>query len=972
VAAPLKDELRQDVDGLHTARRTLESNAPGSAPWKAAVRDARRALDAFEVFERDARSTKLIVQLVPRRLLNRGVKEANRLRRLAPDELIAPPVAAGAPLSARRTSSVDDIRVPADETVSPIIAGFSRPGFGNQRNEDRVAAQVDPVSGTVTIVVGDGLAGRRDSHLAAGAAVEAGVSELTRPGAGPRTSEEAHRAAATAAQTRVGNLAVAGEYNPPSTTYTAVQVSGSWIASSNVGNTLAVFVGVDGLVMVLTGDDTVAKGRTHTPYFGEDSARSTLHFREVQISAPGVLIVVTDGFYNYVDTTALARVVRRADLDRLDLLVDAFKEEIWTHRGGRDDHTIVITRVGPERGAPQQPEGPAPEASALGLLPVSLFGQVDGLLAEVLQYAAQGVLVVVAALLLAKLLAGSVARVLGWFTRSGWHALLHAALRGFVTAVRAGLVVAAAVVVLAAPAAAVTDGVVPDRPVTGQAGDLGQPVQSDALERIVRTFADVVPTVLPYVVVAIGVIWTVIKAYRVMANTADRPNHGMFGRFPRERWPLLNEMRRGVHRDIERGAPYRPGEPLPHRAWWAARLGPLYAGEVAPLVQEGTLTSARASLEQALAALDAQIGLLTEHPAPGRRGESELRRLHAERDALRIQIEGLSNDWRDAFRVEGWQSLPKDVRDGFTRAYAMIVDSGPGVWLRRGRGAVDVTLLPDDVFDATWPDEAPGVFAPRHAGSMGSMRERLVLRQSVFAVSGNDAFASYAVIEAAAILLHQWLHVVDPMPDIIAQERNAAWISDLFTTVERLRWWLRLVEGPAERGPAGDRVLAGQRAVVEFFDALVREWRPEHHVIPASTPVQGAVGRARRRCLARPRPRSGSPQRVGCPRSARRRGFGRLDEHARWAHLGNVGNVVDTVVGAPRCRGRHGAGAGGRERSGAGRADTGSWRCGWWRWRSTRWCSEGRERPGPTGPTELHPRLPSSNGCPPSRGTTPT
>lgn len=102
---PLKRQLRRVATELGAARRRLKrllaAEARGSAPWVAAVHTARRALAALELVERDARSTQLIAQFVPRRALNRAVKEADRLRHLVPDELVAPPVDAGALLSGR-------------------------------------------------------------------------------------------------------------------------------------------------------------------------------------------------------------------------------------------------------------------------------------------------------------------------------------------------------------------------------------------------------------------------------------------------------------------------------------------------------------------------------------------------------------------------------------------------------------------------------------------------------------------------------------------------------------------------------------------------------------------------------------------------------------------------------------------------------------------------------------------------------
>ena len=66
------------------------------------------------------------------------------------------------------------------------------------------------------------------------------------------------------------------------------------------------------------------------------------------VDEPGVLVVATDGFYNNVDTEALRRIVRENGTDRLDRLVEALLRELRANRGGRDDHTVVVTRVEPE------------------------------------------------------------------------------------------------------------------------------------------------------------------------------------------------------------------------------------------------------------------------------------------------------------------------------------------------------------------------------------------------------------------------------------------------------------------------------------------------------------------------------------------------------------------------------------------------------------------------------------------------
>jgi len=248
------------------------------------------------------------------------------------------------------------------------------------------------VSGTVTIAVGDGYSGRVGSDVAAVVAVESGIGELTRSDAGPRTAEQAHRAAASVADAAVRRMTAAGEYNPPGTTCTAVQVSGGRITASGVGDTHAVYVTADG-----SGVESFA-GARHAR-FGEDSPDSTPHFRERVVNEAGVIVVATDGFYHGVDTAALRRIVRENGIDRLDRLVAALLRELHANRGGWDDHTVVVTRVQPEEGARR--------AAPLGMLPTlgpAAGAPGGGIFGDIAPHAVQMGTVAVAAGLVAVLL----------------------------------------------------------------------------------------------------------------------------------------------------------------------------------------------------------------------------------------------------------------------------------------------------------------------------------------------------------------------------------------------------------------------------------------------------------------------------------------------------------------------------------------------------------------------------------------
>ncbi|MFD9676971.1 PP2C family protein-serine/threonine phosphatase [Streptomyces sp. NPDC059981] len=266
------------------------------------------------------------------------------------------------------------------------VAAVSDRGLRHHRNEDSfaVAATALPDGSAATVaIVCDGVssASRPDeaSAAAAGAANEALLDALPR-GAHPA---EAMHGAILAAADAVNALAppTPGAQNAPACTLVGAVVSGGVLTIGWVGDSRAYWVPDDraALSRRLTEDDSwaaqmVAAGlmgeaeayadvRAHaiTGWLGADAYDLDPHTASFRPDHPGVVVVCTDGLWNYAESAQdMARVLPADAADRplhsAQVLVGHALDG-----GGHDNVTVAIVPFSPEPDTAPAPAA-APEA----------------------------------------------------------------------------------------------------------------------------------------------------------------------------------------------------------------------------------------------------------------------------------------------------------------------------------------------------------------------------------------------------------------------------------------------------------------------------------------------------------------------------------------------------------------------------------------------------------------------------------
>ncbi|MFD9407903.1 protein phosphatase 2C domain-containing protein [Streptomyces sp. NPDC059989] len=270
------------------------------------------------------------------------------------------------------------------------VAAVSDRGLRHHRNEDSfaVAATALPDGSAATVaIVCDGVssASRPDeaSAAAAGAANEALLDALPR-GAHP---QEAMHEAILAAAAAVNALApeVAGAQNAPACTLVGAVVSGGLLTIGWVGDSRAYWVPDDraALPRRLTEDDSwaaqmVAAGlmgeaeayadvRAHaiTGWLGADAYDLEPHTAVFKPDHPGVVVVCTDGLWNYAESAREMAQVLPADAATRPLHSAQVLVGHALDGGGHDNVTVAVVPFAatPEAGTgPQAP--PEPEAEA--------------------------------------------------------------------------------------------------------------------------------------------------------------------------------------------------------------------------------------------------------------------------------------------------------------------------------------------------------------------------------------------------------------------------------------------------------------------------------------------------------------------------------------------------------------------------------------------------------------------------------
>jgi serine/threonine protein phosphatase PrpC len=203
-----------------------------------------------------------------------------------------------------------------------MLAGVTDRGLRHHRNEDAMAlATADLATGRAAVaVVCDGVSSSQRPDEASLAAAQAAVRVLL---AGVRTGgdlAEASRDAISAAQQAVAGLKEEpGGQDPPSATFVSAAITGNTVTLCWLGDSRAYWLGDspgpgakrltndDSLAgeMVAAGllseEDALALPQAHvvTGWVGADSGGTAPHVATFEPPGPGVLLLCSDGLWNY-------------------------------------------------------------------------------------------------------------------------------------------------------------------------------------------------------------------------------------------------------------------------------------------------------------------------------------------------------------------------------------------------------------------------------------------------------------------------------------------------------------------------------------------------------------------------------------------------------------------------------------------------------------------------------------------------
>ncbi len=266
------------------------------------------------------------------------------------------------------------------EIETSTSAGVSDRGLRHSHNEDAMA-MADAAGGVVAAVVCDGVSSSSRPEDASRAASDTGVATLVELLAAGQTHEAAtlaavHRAgAAVAALTGVATTVpkrgpgggtqrvmppgAQASTEPPSCTYVSALVGASSVTVGWVGDSRAYWLPASGPGARLTDDDSwaeqmVAAGvmsdeeaQAHpnahviTGWMGADAGELEPHVETFTPDGPGVILVCSDGLWNYYPEAAdLSAAAPAAAADPLKTARSLTR--LALDAGGRDNITVVV------------------------------------------------------------------------------------------------------------------------------------------------------------------------------------------------------------------------------------------------------------------------------------------------------------------------------------------------------------------------------------------------------------------------------------------------------------------------------------------------------------------------------------------------------------------------------------------------------------------------------------------------------
>jgi serine/threonine protein phosphatase PrpC len=255
-----------------------------------------------------------------------------------------------------------------------MLAGVTDRGLRHHRNEDAMALATAKLAATgpaAVAVVCDGVSSSQRPDEASQAAAKAAVQVLL---AGVRAGgdlTEASRDAISAAQDAVAGLKeeAAGGQDPPSATFVSAVIAGDAVTLCWLGDSRAYWLGDSPgpAAMRLTTDDSLAgemvaaglvseedalalpQAHVVTGWVGADTAGTAPHVATFEPRGPGVLLLCSDGLWNYQpEATKLAELaLPRALTDPLGAAQALVKFAL--DAGGLDNVTVILAPL-PLRG----------------------------------------------------------------------------------------------------------------------------------------------------------------------------------------------------------------------------------------------------------------------------------------------------------------------------------------------------------------------------------------------------------------------------------------------------------------------------------------------------------------------------------------------------------------------------------------------------------------------------------------------
>jgi PPM family protein phosphatase len=256
-----------------------------------------------------------------------------------------------------------------ETALSPICAAVTDRGLKHARNEDRFG--VRQCGDGYALVVCDGVSSSRDAELASSAVASVVADFLART---LRNSTAPEREPVSSSLTAMRQAIAAGEAalaahpardendNPPSTTVVAALVANGQVTVGWVGDSRAYWIASGGARQltsdhswingaVSSGEMTAEEAERHpqahaiTRWLGADAgeyaAADTVRF---PLSPPGVLLLCTDGLWNYAATpAAIAKIVEESNGSGADALTVARNLVAFANsQGGHDNITAIV------------------------------------------------------------------------------------------------------------------------------------------------------------------------------------------------------------------------------------------------------------------------------------------------------------------------------------------------------------------------------------------------------------------------------------------------------------------------------------------------------------------------------------------------------------------------------------------------------------------------------------------------------